>query len=262
MSYKAPSGLESFKQSNNAISVQNISKMFSLYNNPKDRLKQQIFRNKKFYDEFWALRNVSFEMKSGESRGILGHNGAGKSTLLRILAGTITPTSGKIFLKGRVGAIMTMGSGFKQDFTGRENTYVLGALMDVPKDRVDEQMDRIQEFAGIGIFFDKPIRTYSSGMLARLAFAVYTCMDPDILIVDEAINVGDADFKRKCLEHVSALVDQGMSLLLVSHSPLIVKQFCQTVTVFQQGEIIFDGDVKLGLEQYNKSRPETKCVLE
>jgi len=255
MSYKTPSGLESFKQSKNVISVQNISKMFSLYNNPKDRLKQQVFRSKKYYDEFWALKNISFDMKSGESRGIIGHNGAGKSTLLRILAGTITPTSGNIFLKGRVGAIMTMGSGFKQDFTGRENVHVLGALMNVSRELVNAQMERIQAFAGIGIFFDKPIRTYSSGMVARLAFAVYTCMEPDILIVDEAINVGDAGFKRKCLEHVSALVDRGMTLLLVSHSPLIVEQFCQTATVFQKGEIIFSGDVKPALEVYNKSRP-------
>ncbi len=257
MSYKAPADLEGFKQSDYAVLVRNISKMFPLYRNPMDRLKQQVFRDKKYYDEFWALQNVSFDMKRGESRGIVGHNGAGKSTLLQIIAGTMMPTSGKIFLKGRVAAIMTMGSGFKPDFTGRENVYVLGALMNVPRDQVSGQMDRIQEFAGIGIFFDKPTRMYSSGMLARLAFAVYTCMEPDILIVDEAINVGDAEFKRKCLEHVSALVAQGLSLLLVSHSPLIVEQFCQTATVFERGKIIFDGDVNPALELYNKSRPRS-----
>lgn len=252
MSYKALPDLEAFKQSGSAVSVQNISKMFPLYDNPRDRLKQQVFRKKKYYNEFWALRNVCFDMTPGESRGILGHNGAGKSTLLQILAGTITPTSGRIFIKGRVGIIMTMGSGFKQDFTGRENVRVLGALMNVSKDQVDAQMDRIQDFAGIGLFFDKPIRTYSSGMLARLAFAVYTCMEPDILIVDEVINVGDADFQRKCQEHISKLVDKGMSLILVSHSPLIVQQFCRTGTVLKKGEIIFDGDVKAALSEYNK----------
>jgi homopolymeric O-antigen transport system ATP-binding protein len=255
MRSNAPSSLEFIQRSDSAVFVRNVSKMFPLYNNPRDRLKQQVFRKKKYYKEFWALHNVSFDLKRGESRGILGHNGAGKSTLLRILAGTITPTSGKIFLKGRVGAIMTMGSGFMQDFTGRENVHVLGALMNVPKAKVDDQMDRIQDFAGIDLFFDKPVRTYSSGMLARLAFAVYTSMEPDILIVDEAINVGDAQFKRKCLEHVSELLGKGMSLLLVSHSPLIVKQFCQRATVLKKGEIMFDGDVEPALEAYNKSRP-------
>ena len=249
------SELEHFRQSEAIISVQNISKMFPLYDNSLDRLKQQMFRRKKYFKEFWALRNVSFDMKKGEARGIMGHNGAGKSTLLRILAGTISPSTGEIFLKGRVGAIMTMGSGFKQDFTGRENVFVLGALMDIPKDRVAARMEQVREFAGIGIFFDKPVRTYSSGMLARLAFAVYTNMEPDILIVDEAINVGDADFKRKCLDHVSALVEKGMALLLVSHSPLIVEQFCRMATVLKNGEIVFDGDVKTAIEEYNSSRP-------
>ncbi|MEZ4577568.1 MAG: hypothetical protein R2875_06005 [Desulfobacterales bacterium] len=143
-----------------------------------------------------------------------------------------------------------------KDFTGRKNVFVLGALMDIPKDRVAARMEQVREFAGIGIFFDKPVRTYSSGMLARLAFAVYTNMEPDILIVDEAINVGDADFKRKCLDHVSALVEKGMALLLVSHSPLIVEQFCRMATVLKNGEIIFDGDVKTAIEEYNSSRPD------
>ncbi len=249
------SELDFFKKSDNVISVRNISKIFPLYDNPLDRLKQQMFRSSTYYKEFWALRNISFDMKKGEARGIMGHNGAGKSTLLRILAGTISPSAGKIFIKGRVGAIMTMGSGFKQDFTGRENVYVLGALMDIPNDRVAARMEQVREFAGLGIFFDKPVRTYSSGMLARLAFAVYTNMEPDILIVDEAINVGDADFKRKCLEHVSVLVEKGMSLLLVSHSPLIVEQFCRTATVFRKGEIVFDGDVKTAVAVYNNNRP-------
>lgn len=255
MLFKDPAALAAFEQSDDALSVRNISKMFPLYNSPRDRLKQQVFRNKKFYTEFWALRNVCFTMKRGESRGIVGHNGAGKSTLLQIIAGTVTPTSGEIFLKGRVGAIMTMGSGFKQDFTGRENVRVLGALMNISNEAVDAQMERIRDFAGIGLFFDKPVRMYSSGMLARLAFAVYTCLEPDILIIDEAINVGDADFKRRCLDHVSDRVKNGMSLLLVSHSPLIVEQFCRTAMVLNKGEVLFDGEVKPALKIYNQTRP-------
>ena len=254
MSYEAYS-LKSFEESDCSLSLQNVGKMFHLYSSSKDRLKQQIFRNKKFYDEFWALQNISFNMVRGESRGILGHNGAGKSTLFRILAGTMKPTSGEILLRGRVGAIMTMGSGFRQDFTGRENVYVLSALMNVSKEQVDEQMDRIREFAGIGIFFDSPIRTYSTGMVARLAFAVYTCLSPDILIVDEAINVGDAEFQKKCHEHVSDLLKKGMTFLLVSHSPAIVRRFCKKATVLEKGRVIYDGDVEPALELYNRTRP-------
>lgn len=254
MSYEAYS-LEAFRKSEDSLSIQQVSKLFHLYGSSKDRLKQQIFRKKKFYDEFWALRDISFNMKRGESRGILGHNGAGKSTLFRILAGTLKPTSGEIFLKGRVGAIMTMGAGFRADFTGRENVYVLSALMNVSKEDVDVQMDRIRNFAGIGVFFDSPIRTYSTGMVARLAFAVYTTLTPDILIVDEAINVGDADFQKKCHSHVSALLEKGMTFLLVSHAPAIVRKFCRKATVLEKGRVIYDGDVEPALELYNRTRP-------
>ncbi|MDA8405202.1 MAG: ABC transporter ATP-binding protein [Desulfobacteraceae bacterium] len=254
MSYEALS-MESFMESDYSLSIRNVGKMFHLYSSSKDRLKQQIFRHKKFYDEFWALQNISFNMERGESRGILGHNGAGKSTLFRILAGTMKPTAGDILLRGRVGAIMTMGSGFRQDFTGRENVYVLSALMNISRDQVDDQMDTIREFADIGIFFDSPIRTYSTGMVARLAFAVYTTLSPDILIVDEAINVGDADFQKKCHGHVSDLLNKGMTFLLVSHSPAIVRQFCKKATVLEKGKVIYDGDVEPALELYNRTRP-------
>jgi lipopolysaccharide transport system ATP-binding protein len=225
-----------------------------MFKSPMDRLKQQIRRDRKYYEEFWAVRDICFELKQGEALGILGHNGAGKSTLLQILAGTMTPTSGRAYIRGKVGAIMTMGSGFKQDFTGRENVYVLGSLMDFSQKEVDRQMDRVRDFADIGMFFDKPVRTYSSGMLARLAFAVYTCLEPDILIVDEVINVGDAGFKQKCLAHVSARTAGGMTLLLVSHSPLIVEQFCRSAIVLKKGQVVYHGDVQTALKEYNQSR--------
>jgi lipopolysaccharide transport system ATP-binding protein len=255
MSYNISQGLDPIIASEVSLSVRNISKMFRMFKSPRDRLKQQFWRHRKFYEEFWAIRNISFELNRGEALGVLGHNGAGKSTLLQILAGTLSPTSGEAYIRGRVGAIMTMGSGFKQDFTGRENVYVLGSLMDFPQKEVTRQMDRIREFADIGQFFDQPLRTYSSGMVARLAFAVYTCLEPDILIVDEVINVGDAGFKQKCLAHVSAQTAKGMTLLLVSHSPLIVEQFCKTAIVLKKGEVIFQGDVKTSLKEYQKARP-------
>jgi lipopolysaccharide transport system ATP-binding protein len=246
--------LQSFFSSDLAISVQQIGKMFRMFKNPRDRIKQQIWRNRKYFDEFWAIRDVHFELRRGEALGILGHNGAGKSTLLQILAGTLAPTSGMALLKGRVGAIMTMGGGFRLDFTGRENVYVMGALMDVPRAEITRHMDRIRDFTEIGFFFDEPIRTYSSGMVARLAFAVYTCLQPDILIVDEVINVGDASFRDKCLDHVTAQINNGMSLLLVSHSPQIVEQFCKRAIVLSKGKMIFDGDIQQATIEYNKSR--------
>ncbi|MBC2714660.1 MAG: ABC transporter ATP-binding protein [Desulfobacteraceae bacterium] len=246
--------LESFQNNDLTVSVQHISKMFPLYNSPWDRIKQKIWRNRNFFEKFWALQDVSFDLKQGEARGLLGHNGAGKSTLLQILVGTLKPSSGSAFIRGRVGAIMTMGSGFKQDFTGRENAYVLGALMDISKDAIDRRMDRIIDFAEVGPFFDRPVRTYSSGMLARLAFGIYTCLEPDLLIVDEAISVGDAAFKQKCLEHISELLKNGMSMLLVSHSPPIIESFCDNATVFERGHIIFDGDVGEAIEVYKRKR--------
>jgi lipopolysaccharide transport system ATP-binding protein len=253
MFYNSSAGVDSFVALDLLISVQNISKMFLMYNSPMDRLKQQFFRHKKYHDEFWALKDISFDLKKGETLGVLGHNGAGKSTLLQILAGTLMPTSGKVYLRGRVGAIMTMGSGFKQDFTGRENVYILGSLMDFHRKDVERQMDQIKNFADIGLFFDKPIRTYSSGMVARLAFAVYTCLEPDILIVDEVINVGDAGFKQKCLSHVSAQTTKGMALILVSHSPMVVEQFCQQAIVLKKGKIVYQGEVKDAIKEYNMS---------
>lgn len=253
MSYK-PSPISESISPEFSISVQSISKMFPIFKSPKDRLKQQIHRSMQLYEEFWALKDISFDLKKGASLGILGHNGAGKSTLLQILAGTLSPTTGKVLLRGRVGAIMTMGSGFRQDFTGLENIYVLGSLMGVPRKEINRHVDRIKDFADIGMFFDKPIRTYSSGMIARLAFAAYTCLEPDILIVDEVINVGDAKFREKCSEHVAALIQKGMSLLLVSHSPLLVQQFCHQALVLEKGKLIYQGGVKDASQAYGRSQ--------
>ncbi len=238
-----------------AVCVRRISKMFRLFNSPKDMLKQQIWRHKKFYAEFWALKEISFDVKQCEVMGILGHNGAGKSTLLQILSGTMAPTSGYVYIRGRIGSIMTMGSSFKQDFTGRENVFILGSLLGLSKKQIHAHMGWIREFADIGIFFDKPIRTYSSGMVARLAFAVYTSLKPDLLIVDEVIGVGDLAFIQKCHEHISNLIAAGMSMILVSHNMNIMRQFCHRAMVLQHGAIICEGSVDQAISAYNKIRP-------
>jgi lipopolysaccharide transport system ATP-binding protein len=235
--------------------------MFQLYNSPRDRLKQQLFRKKTFYTPFWALKGISFDVKKGESLGILGHNGAGKSTLLQILAGTMAPTAGEAVIRGRIGTILSMGSGFRLDFTGRENVYILGALMGFEKRQIHESLETIKEFADIGFFFDRPIRTYSSGMSARLSFAVYTCLKPDLLLVDEVINVGDAEFKEKCLAHISHLLDYGMSLVLVTHSPNIVRQFCHSGIVLERGRMVFSGNVEEALKIYQKVRSRFNQTL-
>ena len=240
------------------VSARSLSKMYRLYETPKDRLKQQFFTKKKYYSEFWALENVSFEIKRGESLAVLGHNGAGKSTLLQILAGTVHPTKGEVLIRGRIGALMALGSGFRFDFTGRENIYVLGALLGIPRNQIKEQVERVETFAELGIFLDQPVRTYSNGMLMRLAFGVYTCMAPELLIVDEVLHVGDDNFKDKCLRHITQLLEKGTSMLLVSHDPSVIEQFCQTAVVLEKGRIVFKGDIPDSLHEYNKIR-ENAC---
>ena len=193
---------------------------------------------------------TAFTLKRGEALGILGHNGAGKSTLLQIIAGTLTPTSGRVLVRGRVGTMMTMGSGFRLDFTGRENTYVLGSLLGFSRDEIHQQIAKIENFAEIGIFFDQPVRTYSSGMLPRMAFAVYTCLHPELLIIDEILAVGDAAFKEKCLRHMSDMLSKGMAMLLVSHNPGIVQQFCHRAFLIRRGRLVYEGNVESVIKEY------------
>ncbi|MBW2369683.1 MAG: ABC transporter ATP-binding protein [Deltaproteobacteria bacterium] len=235
-----------------AVSVRGLSKMYRLYQHPRDRLKQQLRPRKTYFREFWALRNVSFDLKRGETLGILGHNGAGKSTLLQILAGTVRPTSGQAIVRGRVAALMSIGSGFRFDFTGRENIYVLGSLLGVSKKEVNSYVPHIEAFAEIGMFLDQPVRTYSNGMLMRLAFGVYTCLAPELLIVDEVLNVGDIAFKEKCLKHIKQLLENGTSMILVSHNPVVVKNFCKSALVIEKGNLIMSGEVNTKKKKYNE----------
>lgn len=234
------------------VSVRSLSKKFRLFKCSRDRLKQHLFPWRKYYDEFWALQDVGFDIKKGESVAILGHNGAGKSTLLQILAGTVRPTSGYAMTTGRIGTLMSISSGYRMDFTGRENIFVLAAVLGLSRSEIRGYVPAIEDFADLGSFIDQPVRTYSTGMLTRLAFGIYTCLSPDLLIVDEVLHVGDAAFKNKCLRHIERLIQTGTSMLLVSHNPPVVEQFCQRAIVMEKGKIVYSGDVQSSVRESNK----------
>ena len=224
------------------IRVQNLSKCYQIYDRPQDRLKQSLWRGRKqFFREFWALKDVSFEIAKGESVGIIGRNGSGKSTLLQLIAGTLNPTSGSVEVNGRLAALLELGSGFNPEFTGRENVYLNGIILGLGKEEIDNRFDSIAAFADIGDFLDQPIKTYSSGMLMRLAFSVSVNVEPDVLIVDEALAVGDAGFQFKCMERLDRLTKSGTTLLFVSHDVSAVKAFCSRAFYLERGKIKASG---------------------
>jgi teichoic acid transport system ATP-binding protein len=199
-----------------AISVKDISKRYEIYERPVDRLKQSLFRGKRqFYKEVWALKDVFFDLPKGEVIGIIGMNGAGKSTLLQILAGILHPTSGEVIVRGNVMSLLELGSGFNPEFTGRENIYYYGMLMGQAKRQIETNINRIIDFADISDFIDQPIKTYSSGMVMRLAFSVITNSSPDILLVDEVMSVGDINFQMKCMRWMDSFRTQGGTICIV-----------------------------------------------
>lgn len=225
-----------------AIKAEQLSKCHHIYDKPRDRLRQILLpRGKHTYREFWALKNVSFDIKRGETVGIIGRNGSGKSTLLQLICGVATATSGTVQSHGRIAALLELGSGFNPDFTGRENVYMNGSILGLSHAEIDARFDEIADFANIGDFIDQPTKTYSSGMLVRLAFAVSVCVEPDILIVDEALAVGDASFQFKCLNRLEALTERGTTLLFVSHDMSMVKRFCNRVFYLRAGEVRASG---------------------
>ncbi len=221
-----------------AIAVENLGKCYHMYARPEDRLKQAAFRwSRRFYAEFWALREVSFEVQRGESFGIIGRNGSGKSTLLQIVAGTTAPTEGVVRRAGRVAALLELGSGFDPEFTGRENVYLNGAIVGLSRRQVDERFDAIAGFADIGQFIDQPVKTYSSGMLVRLAFAVQVQVEPDILIVDEALAVGDNLFQKRCYQRLHELRERGVTLLFVSHDQETIRTLTSRALLLHAGRV-------------------------
>jgi len=242
-----------------AICVHNLCKCYQIYEAPRDRLKQFILPRlrqmlgqspKQYYREFWALKNVSLEIKKGETVGIIGLNGSGKSTLLQMICGTLNPTSGSIQTYGRIAALLELGSGFNPEFTGRENVYMNASVLGLSNEEIDARFDYIAVFADIGDFIEQPVKTYSSGMVVRLAFAVAVCVDPDILIIDEALAVGDAAFQFKCMERMQRLTKSGTTLLFVSHDMNMVKSFCHQVIYLEHGREKMRGQPEAVAEHY------------
>jgi lipopolysaccharide transport system ATP-binding protein len=234
-----------------AIRVDRLGKRYEIYRKPHHRLLQTLFRGRRqFYREFWALSDVSLDVARGETMGIVGGNGSGKSTLLQLVAGTLYPTMGTVSTTGRVAALLELGSGFNPEFTGRENVFLNGAILGIPRREMERALDGILDFAAIGEFVDQPVKTYSSGMLVRLAFAVAVHVTPDILIVDEALAVGDTAFQAKCLNRVRELQAAGVAIMLVSHSPNTVIEFCQRAAYLRSGELVALGSCRDVLEQY------------
>lgn len=232
------------------VRVENVSKRFELYDRPSDQLKQLLMPylqrfagivERQYFKEFWALRNVSLEVQKGECCGIVGFNGSGKSTLLQIIAGTLTPTGGVVSTRGRIAALLELGSGFNPEFTGRENVYMNGALLGFSHEQVTEKLDDIQSFADIGAYFNQPLSTYSSGMQMRVAFAVATSFDPDILIIDEALAVGDAYFQQKCFHRLEKFKERGGTMLFVSHDANTIKHLCDKTLLINQGQVVSYG---------------------
>ncbi|MBZ0092639.1 MAG: ABC transporter ATP-binding protein, partial [Sulfuricellaceae bacterium] len=224
------------------ISVKGLSKCYHIYEKPRDRLLQNLWRGRKqLYKEFWALRDVSFEVRKGAALGIIGRNGCGKSTLLQILTGIMAPTTGTVEVNGKVAALLELGSGFNPEFSGRENVYINGTILGVDREQIDAYWDEIVEFAEIGDFVDQPVKEYSSGMMLRLAFSVQTAFAPEILIVDEALSVGDFFFQQKCLRRIRQLREQGTTLLFVSHDMAVVRDLCEQAIYLRHGEVVYVG---------------------
>ncbi len=236
-----------------AISVKNVSKKFRLFTSPKDRLLETFhpFR-KRYHREFLALNGISIDVPKGRTIGIIGRNGSGKSTLLQIIAGILRPTEGSLSVNGRVSALLELGAGFNPEFTGRDNVLLNGAILGIPRGEMIERMTNIEAFADIGEFFDQPVKTYSSGMFVRVAFAAAIHVDPDILIVDEALAVGDAKFQHKCYQHLSTLRERGITILFVTHSTALVTTYAQQAVLLDHGELIAIGEPGFVVDKYHE----------
>lgn len=222
-----------------AVEIRDVTKRFRRYREKSHSLKERVIRaGRNPHDEFWALRDVSFEVDEGETVGLLGHNGSGKSTLLKCVAGTLRPTSGTIRTRGRMAALLELGAGFHPDLTGRENVYLNGSVLGFSSAQIDRIFDDIVAFAEIGDFIDNQVKHYSSGMYARLGFAVAVNVDPDVLLVDEVLAVGDEAFQRKCLERVKQFQKDGRTILMVTHAADLVRQICDRAVVLDHGELV------------------------
>lgn len=249
-----------------AIEVRNLGKKYDVYEHPRDRLKQLLIPRirglathaglrgpgdpPRYYREFWALQDISFRVRPGETLGIIGRNGSGKSTLLQILAGTLSPTSGDVNVTGRVAALLELGSGFNPEFTGRENVFLNARILGLSQREIEARYDSIVEFADIGEFIDQPVKSYSSGMFVRLAFAVQAHIDASIVIIDEALAVGDVFFRQKCYQRLDELRSSGAAILLVSHAMTDIEQFCDRAILLDHGKALFIGQASEAAKRY------------
>ena len=237
---------------NSAIHTENLGKCFQVYDNPKARLKQAIWGGRRqYFKEFWALHDINFSLGRGDSLGIVGKNGSGKSTLLQLICGTLTPTTGSVSTNGRIAALLELGSGFNPEFTGIENIHLNATMLGLGKTEINERLDDILSFADIGDFVQQPVKSYSSGMAVRLAFAVIAHVNADILIVDEALSVGDVFFNQKCSRFINRFREQG-TLLFVSHDAAAVTSMCDQALLLDQGKQTLLGTPKKVLEEYTK----------
>jgi lipopolysaccharide transport system ATP-binding protein len=235
------------------LSVENLSKAYAVYGKPSDRLKQIFsFRRRVYYSQFWALRDVNFEVYRGETIGIVGRNGSGKSTLLQIISGVLRPTTGFVKVYGQVAALLELGAGFNPEFTGRENIYLSGSVLGLSPEQIGEREEAIIEFSGIQDFINQPVKTYSSGMYARLAFSVASAVEPTILIVDEILAVGDAKFQARCFNRLQELKERGTTILLVTHSPEQVVTHCDKAILLERGSLLTIGKAKDVVNEYLK----------
>ncbi|MBV8859694.1 MAG: ABC transporter ATP-binding protein [Acidobacteria bacterium] len=246
-----------------ALRVENVSKQYRIYARPGDRLKESLTRGRlKRHREFWALKNVSFEVEAGTTTGIIGPNGCGKSTLLQIIAGTLEPTVGNVWREGRVAALLELGAGFDPEGTGVENVYMNAALMGLSRRETERLFPEIERFAEIGDFIRQPVKTYSSGMFVRLAFAVASNVEPDILVIDEALAVGDAVFQHRCLRRIKEIQERGATVLFVSHDAAAVRALCTRAVLMSAGRVLSDGPPIEVLNHYQKTVMEREQAYE
>ena len=245
--------------SNTVIEFKNVTKTYKLFKSDRQRFKS-VFSKKASYKKKVAVNNLSFKIEKGESVALFGKNGAGKSTILKMITGVAYPTSGEITVNGRVSALLELTAGFDPEFTGRENIYFRGQLFGMSNAEIKELEPEIVEFADLNDYIDQPVRTYSSGMKARLGFAINVSIKPEILIVDEALSVGDSEFKKKCLEKINQIVgEKDVTFLFVTHSTGVAKSFCKRGMVMRQGKLLFDSDIDEAIDFYKKTLEEDEA---
>ena len=247
----------------NAITVKDVTKVYRLYDKPIDRLKESLsLTHKSYHKDFYALNGLSFNVEKGQTVGIIGTNGSGKSTILKIITGVLTPTTGQVDVEGKISALLELGAGFNMDYTGIENIYMNGTMMGYSRKEMDEKLQDILDFADIGDFVYQPVKTYSSGMFVRLAFALNINVEPEILIVDEALSVGDVFFQAKCYRKMEEIKKRGTTILMVTHDMGSIIKYCDKVVLLNKGEFIAEGEPGHMVDLYKKiGYPRTRGDL-